>query len=92
MDQLQFPVFPEWEARYVQPVLCTPPRQVWTLTIRERNDQPDAVCCTLEARDGDGELLVLINGFASRDEAYQGALAWLRLRVDDAWYETHSPF
>lgn len=92
MDQLQFPEFPERETSRVQTVLMTPARQRARLVIWERDDEPDFVVITLEAHDGNRDILVLRNGTAPRDEGWVSALAVLCGWAREAWYETHSPF
>lgn len=80
------------EADVVAPVLITPPRQVATFTIWERDDEPDYVLWRVEIRGGDGHLIVLRQAWSARDQAWQSAgndgLAVLR----EAWYESHGPF
>lgn len=90
--QLEFPKFPKRETRQLQPVLTSPPRQVWSLRIWERDDEPDFVVCTVEATDGNGKRLVLINWATPRDEEFFSALHEIAIRVREAWYETHTPF
>lgn len=92
MDQLQFPEFPQGETRSAQTVLMTPARQRARLVIWERDDEPDFVVVTLEAHDGDRNILVLRNGTAPRDQAWQSALALLVGWAREAWYDTHGPF
>lgn len=92
MEQLQIPEFPKVETCVVQRPLWTPIAIKLAFSIWEVDEEPDQVMLHLEARDSDGELLVLRCGPAPRNEGWGDALSVGRLWIDEAWYETHGPF
>lgn len=80
------------EAFQVQGCLVTPARLRVTLSIWQRDDDPDTVMLGVDAHDGDGQLLAMERFAAPRTVEWDEALTMLRTRAANLFYDLNSPF
>lgn len=84
--------WPRPHARQVQQALVTPARLRVTLSIWQRDDDPDLVMLGVDAHDGNGELLAMERFAAPRTVEWDEALGMLRSRASALFYDLNSPF
>jgi hypothetical protein len=84
--------WPSPHPRHVQGVLATPPRLKLSMAIWQRDDDPHTVMLSVDAVDGNGELLAMQRWAAPRTVEWDEALSQLRSVAAALFYELNSPF